>query len=155
MIEINSNYGHLIWSEKYFSQYENAVTELENNPDSRRASMIYTRPSIWQEYNENGKNEQQITSGLWEVTSYYGYDKNTGLLFYNSTQNGSINRDWVESYTYIHKKWQNILPARCHEITEIEENLCDYLSIQNFYNACYQNNLGFRTVLKFYFILKV
>ncbi len=44
-------------------------------------------------YDENGKNEQQITSGSWEVTSYYGFDENTGLLFYNSTQNGSINRD--------------------------------------------------------------
>ena len=72
---------------------------------------------------------------------------------YKHFSNGSLNRDWVESYTYIHKKWQNILPARCHEITKLEENLCDYLSIQNIYNACYQNNLGFRTVLKFYFIL--
>jgi thymidylate synthase len=62
--EINSNYGHLIWSEKYFSQYENAVTELENNPDSRRASMIYTRPSIWQEYNENGKNDFICTNSV-------------------------------------------------------------------------------------------
>jgi thymidylate synthase len=62
--EINSNYGHLIWSEKYFSQYENAVTELENNPDSRRACMIYTRPSIWQEYNENGKNDFICTNSV-------------------------------------------------------------------------------------------
>ena len=62
--EINSNYGHLIWSEKYFEQYENAVTELENNPDSRRASMIYTRPSIWKEYNENGKNDFICTNSV-------------------------------------------------------------------------------------------
>ena len=62
--EINSNYGHLIWSEKYFEQYENAVAELENNPDSRRASMIYTRPSIWQEYNENGKNDFICTNSV-------------------------------------------------------------------------------------------
>lgn len=62
--EINSNYGHLIWSEKYYEQYENAVTELENNPDSRRASMIYTRPSIWQEYNENGKNDFICTNSV-------------------------------------------------------------------------------------------
>lgn len=62
--EINSNYGHLIWSEKYFEQYENVVTELENNPDSRRASMIYTRPSIWKEYNENGKNDFICTNSV-------------------------------------------------------------------------------------------
>jgi hypothetical protein len=72
---------------------------------------------------------------------------------YKHFSNGNLNRDWVESYRYIHKKWQNILPARCHEITELEVNLCDYMSIQNFYNACYQNKFGFKTVLKFYFIL--
>ena len=55
--EINSNYGHLIWSEKYYNQFEQVINELEENPDSRRASMIYTRPSIWKEYNENGKND--------------------------------------------------------------------------------------------------
>ena len=54
--EINSNYGHLIWSEKYYGQFEQVLLELTRNPDSRRASMIYTRPSIWEEYNENGKN---------------------------------------------------------------------------------------------------
>jgi hypothetical protein len=72
---------------------------------------------------------------------------------YKHFSNGNLNRDWVESYRYIHKKWQNILPARCHKITELEENFCDYMSIQNFYNACYQNTFGFKTVLKFYFIL--
>jgi thymidylate synthase len=48
---INSNYGHLIWSEKNGHQYECAKTELKINPESRRAIMIYTRPSIWTEYN--------------------------------------------------------------------------------------------------------
>ena len=55
--EINSNYGHLIFSEKYYNQFEQCVSELTMKPDSRRASMIYTRPSIWMEYNENDKND--------------------------------------------------------------------------------------------------
>ncbi len=67
------------------------LTFLKNN------KFIWTsEKSGWNHiylYDENGKNEQQITSGSWEVTSYYGFDENTGLLFYNSTQNGSINRD--------------------------------------------------------------
>jgi len=54
---INSNYGYLIWSEKYRNQYENCFQELKKNPDSRRAVMIYTRPDIWVEYNENGKSD--------------------------------------------------------------------------------------------------
>tara|TARA_B100001057_G_scaffold141208_1_gene140969 strand:+ start:14408 stop:15079 length:672 start_codon:yes stop_codon:yes gene_type:complete len=62
--EINSNYGHLIWSEKYYGQFEQVVLELTRNPDSRRASMIYTRPSIWEEYNENGKNDFICTNSV-------------------------------------------------------------------------------------------
>ena len=55
--EINSNYGHLIFDDKYFRQYDNVITELLNNKDSRRACMVYNRPSIWVEYNENGKSD--------------------------------------------------------------------------------------------------
>ena len=54
---INSNYGHLVFSEKYFEQYDNAFSELWQNPDSRRAQMIYNRPSIWKEFNEGGKSD--------------------------------------------------------------------------------------------------
>lgn len=54
---INSNYGHIVFSPKYYEQYTNAFTELWINPDSRRAQMIYNRPSIWVEYNENGKSD--------------------------------------------------------------------------------------------------
>ena len=62
--EINSNYGHLIWSKKYHEQYSNALSELKSNSDSRRATMVYTRPSIWQEYNENGKSDFICTNAV-------------------------------------------------------------------------------------------
>ena len=55
--EINSNYGHLVFSYKYFQQFDRAFDELWDNPDSRRAQMIYNRPSIWVEFNEGGKND--------------------------------------------------------------------------------------------------
>ena len=54
---INSNYGHLVFSDKYFKQYQRAFNELQANPDSRRAQMIYNRPSIWVEFNEGGKSD--------------------------------------------------------------------------------------------------
>ena len=54
---INSNYGHLVFSEKHYDQFNNAFDELWNNPDSRRAQMVYNRPSIWVEFNENGKSD--------------------------------------------------------------------------------------------------
>ena len=44
--KINSNYGYLIHSEENYSQYLSVLAELSDNPDSRRANMIYTRPSI-------------------------------------------------------------------------------------------------------------
>jgi dipeptidyl-peptidase-4 len=43
-------------------------------------------------YDKTGKLKNQITSGNWEVTSYYGLDENTKTIFYQSTENGSINR---------------------------------------------------------------
>lgn len=62
--EINSNYGKLIFSDMYQNQYNNAVTELVTNMDSRRATMVYTRPSIWSEYQDNGKNDFICTNAV-------------------------------------------------------------------------------------------
>lgn len=44
-------------------------------------------------YNEDGRLMNQITKGPWEVTSYYGYDQAEDRIYYQSTENGSINRD--------------------------------------------------------------
>ncbi|MGB5692985.1 MAG: S9 family peptidase [Flavobacteriaceae bacterium] len=44
-------------------------------------------------YNNQGKLLKQLTQGAWEVTSYYGYDPNLKRVYYQSTENGSINRD--------------------------------------------------------------
>lgn len=71
--EINSNYGHLIFSDKYFNQYGMVLDELLANPDGRRASMIYQRPSIWMEFSENGKSDFICTNAV----TYYIRD---GLL---------------------------------------------------------------------------
>lgn len=54
---INSNYGYLIWDDANHFQYENAKKELLNNPESRRAVMIYTRPTMWSEYNYDGMSD--------------------------------------------------------------------------------------------------
>lgn len=62
--EINSNYGHLIFSEKYHNQFEQVVLELTKNRDSRRASMVYQRPSIWHEWYENEKNDFICTNAV-------------------------------------------------------------------------------------------
>jgi thymidylate synthase len=61
---INSNYGWMIYSSENGHQYENALNELKRNPESRRATMIYTRPSMWVDYNKNGRSDFVCTTDV-------------------------------------------------------------------------------------------
>lgn len=62
--KINSNYGYLALSEKNHAQYKNCIVELKKNPDSRRAVMVYTRPTIWNEYDTNGMSDFICTNAV-------------------------------------------------------------------------------------------
>nr|WP_285903359.1 S9 family peptidase [Arenibacter sp. H213] len=44
-------------------------------------------------YDDKGKLRSQVTKGSWEVTNYYGYDPKADRIYFQSTENGSINRD--------------------------------------------------------------
>ncbi|WP_298157262.1 S9 family peptidase [Flavobacterium sp.] len=44
-------------------------------------------------YNKSGKLINQLTKGNWEITAYYGLDEKNKMVYYQSTENGSINRD--------------------------------------------------------------
>ena len=44
-------------------------------------------------YSEKGELIDQVTTGDWEVTNYYGFDPKRKAIFYQSTENGSVNRD--------------------------------------------------------------
>ena len=61
---INSNYGHLIYSNVYHNQYNRVLQELSTAPDGRRAMMVYNRPDIWDEYNENGMSDFICTNAV-------------------------------------------------------------------------------------------
>lgn len=70
---INSNYGWCIYSgenlsgnsgDGYEGQFHKVVQELRINPESRRAIMIYTRPSIWLEYNKHGRSDFLCTNAV-------------------------------------------------------------------------------------------
>ncbi len=45
------------------------------------------------EYDLTGKLIKQITSGPWDIIAFKGYDAKSGNLYYQSTENGAINRD--------------------------------------------------------------
>lgn len=60
--EINSNYGWCIYSQENGKQYDHVVKELRENPNSRRAIMIYTRPHMWYDYNFLDMNDFMCTN---------------------------------------------------------------------------------------------
>jgi thymidylate synthase len=61
---IHSNYGYLIYHEENGNQYNKCRDELKANPNSRRALMIYQRPSIWDEYDMDGASDFICTNSV-------------------------------------------------------------------------------------------
>lgn len=59
---INSNYGWCIYSTKNWQQYTSVLDTLKADPESRRAIMIYTRPSMQVEYNMSGMSDFMCTN---------------------------------------------------------------------------------------------
>ena len=61
---VNSNYGWTTYSPENGSQYGKVLAELKKNPESRRAVIIYTRPSMWEEYNVDGRSDFMCTNAV-------------------------------------------------------------------------------------------
>ena len=61
---INSNYGWAIYHKDNHLQYANVLNELTFSPNSRRAVMIYTRPTMWQDYNRDGMSDFMCTNAV-------------------------------------------------------------------------------------------
>ncbi len=92
-VDTKNNTTSLILKEtdKAYVDITDNLTFLNDN------SFIWTsEKSGWNHiyhYDKSGKLINQVTNGDWEVTNYYGFDQNTGRIYYQSTENGSINRD--------------------------------------------------------------
>jgi len=93
MINAKSNTSDLVLEErdKAYIDVTFDLTFLEDN------SFIWTSEKdgynhIYH-YAKNGDLINQITKGNWEVTNYYGYDEKKHKIYYQSVENGSINRD--------------------------------------------------------------
>ena len=61
---INSNYGWCIWSRENGEQYNNVLRELRQKSTSRRATMIYTRPTMWVDYSRDGMSDFMCTNAV-------------------------------------------------------------------------------------------
>lgn len=88
--KINSNYGWCIFSEENGKQYDNVYSELLNNPNSRRATMIYNRPSMHTDFNANGMNDFMCTYANTfmirdgKLISHYIMRSNDAVFGYNN-----------------------------------------------------------------------
>ncbi|TYA53137.1 S9 family peptidase [Formosa maritima] len=93
MIHAERNSANLVLEER-----DNAYVDVTDN-----LTFLKDNSFIWTSekdgynhlyhYSKDGELLNQITKGNWEVTSYYGYDEKQDKIFYQSTENGSINRD--------------------------------------------------------------
>ena len=121
--EINSNYGNLIYNDKHYRQYNNVLEELQNNPDSRRASMVYQRPSIWVDYNDNGKNDFICTNA---VTYYIRDDQLHCVVQMRSN-------DVVFGYKNDYAWQEHVLYQLCEDLNAYDLNLDNTIEVGNIY----------------------
>lgn len=88
--KINSNYGWCIYSEENGHQYKHVLRELRNNPNSRRATMIYNRPSMHLDYNRDGMSDFMCTYANTfyirdnQLVSHYLMRSNDAVFGYNN-----------------------------------------------------------------------
>ena len=95
LIFVDANYGT---SKVILNEKDNAYVDVTDN-----LTFLKDNSFIWTSekdgfnhiylYDKTGKLKNQVTKGNWEVTSYYGFDEKTKTVFYQSVENGSINRD--------------------------------------------------------------
>jgi thymidylate synthase len=104
---INSNYGWCIYSEENGYQFENVVDELTKNPYSRRANMIYTRPSMHSDYNRDGMSDFMCTNNV----QYIIRDDQVHALVYMRSNDAvfGYKNDWA---------WQK------HVLNEVASEIC-------------------------------
>lgn len=61
---INSNYGYLIYSEANGNQYKRVLEALRADQNTRRAVMIYQRPSMHDDFNSEGMSDFICTNAV-------------------------------------------------------------------------------------------
>lgn len=62
--EINSNYGYLMFDEGNDLQYDNVLATLSRSPHGRRATAIYTRPSMHVDWERDGMRDFVCTNAV-------------------------------------------------------------------------------------------
>ena len=103
---VNSNYGFLIFNKDNYNQYINCLKQLQKNINSRRAIMIYNRPSIHYDSIKDGMNDFICTM----YNSFY-IRNNKLYSIYNMRSNDIIYGFFNDFYwsCYVYMKLYNDL----------------------------------------------
>jgi thymidylate synthase len=120
--KIHSNYGYLIFSKENYNQYSQCFYHLLNDPSTRRAIMIYTRPRIQIEYNENSMSDFICTNTV-QYTIRHGKLHAHVSMRSNDAYFGYRN-DWA---------WQKHILARLTTNLNIYRDECDHLEVGDIY----------------------
>ena len=113
---INSNYGWCIYSEENGYQFTKVVEELVKSPLSRRATMIYTRPSMHVDYNKNGMSDFMCTN----VVQYFirkGKLHSSVYMRSNDAIFGYKN-DWAWQ-RYVQKEVLQSINGKCNTVYDL------------------------------------
>lgn len=81
-------------------------------------------------YDHTGALIRQVTHGDWDVTLFYGYDQQKDRLFYQSTENGSINRD-VYSISLQGKQKKRLTPNTGTNEADFSQNFVYFINTFN------------------------
>ncbi|MEP0478589.1 MAG: alpha/beta fold hydrolase, partial [Nonlabens sp.] len=80
-----------------FTEKDNAYVDVTDDLTFLKdGSFLWTsEKDNWRHiylYDADGTEKKQLTKGNWDVTSYYGYDAKSKRIYFQSTEDGSINR---------------------------------------------------------------
>lgn len=81
-------------------------------------------------YDQHGDLLQKITDGPWVVTNFYGYDPSTKRLYYQSTENGSVNRD-IYSINLKGKNKKRLSPKEGTNSADFSNNFKFFINTHN------------------------
>ena len=122
--QTNSAKVILVETDKAYVDVTDNLTFLEDN------SFIWTSEKDgWNHiyhHSADGKLKSQVTSGNWEITGYYGYDAQSKRIFYQSSENGSINRG-VYAIGLNGKKKQALAAAEGTNSADFSANFSNFI----------------------------
>jgi len=93
LVDVATNSDKIILEESHDKYIEIPTTYFLN---SKNQFIITSEKDGYNHlylYDMNGKLINQITKGSWEVTDFYGVEEKTGMVYYQSTEEGAITRN--------------------------------------------------------------